>query len=120
MSGKIQVTEQDKRDMSRGVLKIPVAFLGVFIFMIGQTLGAVWWAATQNTKMDYIIKDQASLRVVVEHNTKDRYTGTEAKQDFAEQSKKSAQLETEIRILHDDFKDFKSRYAGYLERKTGH
>lgn len=115
-------SDREKREISRGYLKIPVATIGLFTFMLAQTLGAVWWSgrfsSEVSTKLDFIQK-------AVENNTKDKYTSTQAHNDNTEirglisrneivNKEEIAELKTHLQILDKQVNAFISKYSDFL------
>ena len=109
------MTISDKKELNRGVIRVPTALLGVFIFMSAQTLGGVWWASSITTTLKYVVTQQEQMLERIEHNTKDRYT---SKQAFNDKSEIYAEIKANV-IKHDllqrQVNTFQAKYESLLE-----
>ena len=105
----------DKRELAKGYLKVPTAILGVFIFMSAQTFGAVWWASSLTTKIDFLQETQRELKKMAETNGHNRYTSTDANVDKADIYIKIMHLEENFKELDKRVTSFQSKHETVLE-----
>lgn len=88
------------------------ALTAIGVFLLGELLVAVWWAATVNTKLEIIGDNQTAIIA----GTKDRYTGNDAdmdweqertkdERDWEQQHRKDERQDDRINKLHTDGKD---------------
>ena len=101
-------------DVSKGYLKVPTALIGVFIFMTMQTLGAVWWASGQSTKLDFIKQNQDELKVIVKEKMDDRYTLERSKIDWSANNIRINIIEVKLEQLKEDVISFQSRHKSSI------
>jgi len=105
---------KDKRELAKGYLKVPTAILGVFIFMSAQTFGAVWWASSISTKMDFVQSTQRELKKIAEINSNTRYTAEDAMADREYINMRVLNLENHYRELEHKVTTFQSKHETAL------
>lgn len=122
----VRMSEEDKRTMSRGYLRVPTSLIGVFMFMTTQTCAGIWWAGTTSATLANMRAMQESMIQKIENNTKDRYTGAQATVDFQRHKEVIAELKLEVRselntldmqykTLDRQMNNFQARYGPLLD-----
>lgn len=48
-------------------MNIPTAYLGAFIFLIGQTATAIWWASSISNDVEILKRDRDNISEMVDH-----------------------------------------------------
>ena len=110
----------DRRAKDENIMNQMRAFVGLIVFMLGQTGAAIWWAAitTQNVKTikasqpiiveeihKRLEKTNESLIKKIQESTEDRYKGSDAKRDFELRDRILSNIEENMDSAFNNFGD---------------
>ena len=105
---------EDKKDWQRGLIRVPTALLGVFIFMSAQTFGAIWWASSISTTLKFVNENQIELKALAKKNSENRYTTIDAKTDFKLTYAEINVIREDLRRLNQKVTEFQAKYEATL------
>lgn len=75
----------------------------IVLFLITQTVGGIWWAATQATTLAHVRADVSDLK----DQMSDRYRGEDAARDLALRDRQIQELREDYKAMRDEIKELR-------------
>ena len=79
----------------RAYIRVPYSILSVFVFLIFQTIGAIWWAATQTANMSFVKDTLLKMQSGIEAG----YRASDATRDWSLNDKRISKIESDLEAL---------------------
>jgi len=99
---------------SSSYISVPVILITLCIIIITHACGSFYWAGEVSKTLEFVLETQRDMIDKIDENSSDRYTATDAKNDFRVVYQEISDVRLDYKNLNQKVTEFQAKYEATL------